>query len=130
MATEEGDIPHRWDVNTELLRVGELVGVLVRSGSCAELKTEAAARRLDRMEREKDGTDDAEHEADLHEALEDQSKVVKLIVNKWFIDKGFGFGKTTTGDIDGISDVQRELTIHRLLCHCTAAAPTWEKLSM
>ena len=47
-----------------------------------------AARRLDRMEREKDDADDAEREADLQEALTDQSKVVKLIVDKRFVDKG------------------------------------------
>ena len=60
---------------------------------------DVAARRLDRMEHEKDEIDDAEHEADLEEALADQSKVVKLIVDKWFVDKGFGFGKTKMGEI-------------------------------
>ena len=28
-----------------------------------------------------------------------QTKVVRLIVDKWFVDKCFGFGKTTTGEI-------------------------------
>ena len=28
-----------------------------------------------------------------------QSKVVKVIVDKWFVDKGFGFGSTPTGKI-------------------------------
>ena len=87
------------DVKTELLQVRELVGVLVRRERHAEVKTEAAVRRLDRMEREKDDADDAEREADLQEALTDQSKVVKLIVDKWFVDKGFGFGRTTTGEV-------------------------------
>ena len=87
------------DVKTELLQVRELVGVLVRRERHAEVKTEVAARRLDRMEREKDDADDAEREADLQEALTDQSKVVKLIVDKWFVDKGFGFGRTTTGEV-------------------------------
>ena len=87
------------DVKTELLQVRELVGVLVRREKHAEVKMEVAARRLDRMEREKDDADDAEREADLQEALTDQSKVVKLIVDKWFVDKGFGFGRTTTGEV-------------------------------
>ena len=87
------------DVKAELLQVRELVGVLVRRERHAEVKTEVAARRLDRMEREKDDADDAEREADLQEALTDQSKVVKLIVDKWFVDKGFGSGRTTTGEV-------------------------------
>ena len=53
------------DVKSELLQVRELVGVLVRRERCAEVKTEVAARRLDRMEREKDDADDAEREANL-----------------------------------------------------------------
>ena len=49
------------------------------------------------MEREKDEVDDAEHEADLQEALTNQAKVARLVVDKWFVDKGYGFGKTTAG---------------------------------
>ena len=87
------------DVKSELLQVRELVGVLVRRERCAEVKTEVAARRLERMEREKDDADDADHEAELQEDLENQAKAVKLVVDKWFVDKGFGFGKTTMGEI-------------------------------
>ena len=87
------------DVKSELLQVRELVGVLVRRERHAEVKTEVAARRLERMEREKDDVDDAEHEADLDEALENQAKAVRLVVDKWFVDRGFGFGKTATGEI-------------------------------
>ena len=87
------------DVKSELLHVRELVGVLVRRERCAETKAEIASRKLDRMEREKDDADDAEHEADLQEALENQTKVVRLVVDKWFVDRGFGFGKTSTGEI-------------------------------
>ena len=75
------------DVRSDLLQVRELVGVLVRRERCAEVKTEVAARRLERMEREKDDADDAEHEADLQEALENQTKVVRLVVDKWFVDQ-------------------------------------------
>ena len=51
------------------------------------------------MERAKDEVDDAEHEANLQEALTNQTKVVKLVVDKWFVDKGCGFGKASTGEI-------------------------------
>ena len=87
------------DVKSELQHVRELVGVLVRRERCAEVKTEVAARRLERMEREKDDADDAEHEVDLEEALADQTKAVRLVVDKWFVDRGFGFGKTSTGEV-------------------------------
>ena len=61
------------DVKNELMHVRELVGVLVRRERSAEHKAEAATRRLDRMEREQTEADDAEHEANLQEALANQS---------------------------------------------------------
>ena len=69
-------------VQNELLQVRELVGVLVRRERCAETKAEIASRRLDRMEQERDQESEAECEATLEEALTDQSKVVKVIVDK------------------------------------------------
>ena len=87
------------DVKNELMHVRELVGVLVRRERRDETKTEIAARRLDRMEREQHEADDAEHEANLQEALSNQSKTVKVLVDKWFVDKGYGFGKPPTGEI-------------------------------
>ena len=48
------------------------------------------------MEREQTEADDGEHEA---EALANQSKAVKVVVDKWFVDKGYGFGKAPTGEI-------------------------------
>ena len=87
------------DVKNDLAHVREMFGVLVRRERCAETKAEIAARRLDRMEREKDEADDAEHEANLQEALANQSKAVKVLVDKWFVDKGYGFGKAPTGEI-------------------------------
>ena len=87
------------DVKNELMHVRELVGVLVRRERSAENKAEVAARRLDRMEREQHEADDAEHEANLQEALANQSKAVKVLVDKWFVDKGYGFGKAPTGEI-------------------------------
>ena len=79
-----------------------MLGVLVRRERSAENKAEVAARRLDRMEREPTEADDAEHEANLQEALANQSKAVKVVVDKWFVDKGYGFGKAPTGEIDFI----------------------------
>ena len=87
------------DVKNELMHVRELVGVLVRRERFAENKAEVAARRLDRMEREQTEADDAEHEANLQEALANQSKAVKVVVDKWFVDKGYGFGKAPKGEI-------------------------------
>ena len=87
------------DVKNELTQVRELVGVLVRRERSAETKTEIAARRLERMEREQHEVADAEHEANLQEALTNQSRAVKVLVDKWFVDKGYGFGKTPTGEI-------------------------------
>ena len=87
------------DVKNDPVHVRELLGVLVRRERYAETKTEIAARRLDRMEREQDEADDAEHEANLQEALSSQSKAVKVLVDNWFVDKGYGFGKAPTGEI-------------------------------
>ena len=87
------------DVKNDLAHVREMLGVLVRRERSAETKAEIAARRLDRMEREQHEADDAEHEANLQEALANQSKAVKVLVDKWFVDKGYGFGKAPTGEI-------------------------------
>ena len=86
------------DVKSELLHVRELIGVLVRKERCSETKAEIAARKLDRLEREQDEQDDKESETNLEEALSDKTKVVKLVIDKWFVDKGFGFGKVSTGE--------------------------------
>ena len=97
------------DVKNVLAHVRELLGVLVRRERCAETKAEIAARRLDRMEREQHEADDAEHEANLQEALTNQSKAAKVLVDTWFVDKGYGFGKAPTGEVVFIhaSTVQR-----------------------
>ena len=72
------------DVKNDLAHVRELLGVLVRRERCTETKTEIA---------------DAEHEAKLQEALANQSKAVKVVVDKWLVDKGYGFGKAPKGEI-------------------------------
>ena len=43
--------------------------------------------------------EDEEHEASLPDALMDRTKVVKLVVGKWFVGKGFGFGKVPAGEV-------------------------------
>ena len=87
------------DLKNDLAHVREMLGVLVRRERSAENKAEVAARRLDRMEREQTEADDVEHEAILQEALTNQSKAVKVVVDKWFVDNGYGFGKAPKGDI-------------------------------
>ena len=87
------------DLKSDLVHIRELLGVLVRKERSAEAKAEIAARRLNRMERERDQESEAECEATLEEALADHSKVAKVIVDKRFVDKGFGFGKTPTGQV-------------------------------
>ena len=87
------------DLKSDLVHIRELLGVLVRKERSAETKAEIAARKLDKMERERDQESEAECEVTLEEALTNQSKVVKVIIDKWFVDKGFGFGKTPTGQV-------------------------------
>ena len=58
-----------------------------------------AIRRLERLERENLQLEDEVLESSLPEALADKTKVVKLLVDKWFVDKGFGFGKVPSGEV-------------------------------
>ena len=64
-----------------------------------DAKTDVAVRRLERLEREQDEQDDHDREASMTEALTDKTKVVKLVVDKWFVERGFDFGKVSTGEI-------------------------------
>ena len=72
---------------------------LVRRARKIDEKTEVAVQKFQRLEKERDEQDDKEREASLKEALADQTHVVKLVVDKWFVDKGFGFGKVLSGKI-------------------------------
>ena len=60
---------------------------------------DVAIRRLERLERENLQLEDEVLESSLPEALADKTKVVKLLVDKWFVDKGFGFGKVPSGEV-------------------------------
>ena len=70
-----------------------MVEFLVRRERKLDVKADVAIRRLERLERENLQLEDEVLESSLPEALADKTKVVKLIVDKWFVDKGFGFGK-------------------------------------
>ena len=83
----------------ELTEIRQMVEFLVRCERKLDVKTDVAVRRLERLEREQDEQDDHDREANLEEALVDKTKVVKLVVDKWFVDRGFGFGKVPTGEI-------------------------------
>ena len=57
-----------------------------------------AAKKLQRLEKELEEEDDKDSETTLIESLADKTKVVMLVVDKWFVDKGFGFGKVPVND--------------------------------
>ena len=71
-----------------------MVEFLVRRERWLDVKADVAVRRLDRLETENSQLEDE----GLPDALADKTKVVKLVVNKWFVDNGFGFGKVPTGE--------------------------------
>ena len=82
----------------ELNEMKQMLQFLVRRERKVDMKTEVAAKKLQRLEREREEEDDKERESSLKESLADRTKVVKLVVDKWFVDKGFGFGKVPTGE--------------------------------
>ena len=83
----------------ELREIRRMVEFLVHRERKLDVRTDVAARRLERLERESSQLEDEEREASLEEALADHAKVVKLTVDKWFVDKGFGFGRAPTGEV-------------------------------
>ena len=86
-------------VKEELKEIKKMLEFLMRRERKIDVKTDVAVKRLERLEKENDQLQDEEHEASLTDALVDKTKVVKLVVDKWFVDKGFGFGKVSTGEI-------------------------------
>ena len=83
----------------ELREIRRTVEFLVQRERKLDVKTDVAARRLERLEKESSQLEGEEREASLEEALADHTKVVKLTVDKWFVDKGFGFGKALSGEV-------------------------------
>ena len=86
-----------WD--KELREIRRMIEFLVNWERKLDIKTDVAARRLEMLEIENSQFEDEERETSLEGALTDRTKVVKLTVDKWFVDKGFGFGKAPTGEV-------------------------------
>ena len=87
------------DWTQDLREIHRMVDFLVRRERKLDMKADVAVRRLARLEQEHSQLKDEEREASLPDALADRTKVVKLVVDKWFIDKGFNFGKVPTGEV-------------------------------
>ena len=87
------------DWTQDLREIRRMVEFLVRRERKLDVKADVAVRRLARLEKEHSQLEDEEREASLPDALADRTKVVKLVVDKWFVDKGFGFGKVPTGEV-------------------------------
>ena len=83
----------------ELREIRRIVEFLVRRVRELDAKTDVAIRRLERLEKENFQLEDEALEASLPDALADKTKVVKLVVDKCFVDKGFGFGKAPSGEV-------------------------------
>ena len=77
----------------DLREIRRVVEFLVRRERKLELKADVAVRRLELLEKENPQLEDEALEASLPEVDADKTKVVKLQVDKWFVDKGYGFGK-------------------------------------
>ena len=65
-----------------------MVELFVRRERKLDVKT-VTVRRLEWLEKENDEEEDEEREASLTQALSDKTKVAELVVDKWFVDKGF-----------------------------------------
>ena len=76
-----------------------MVEFLVRRERKLDVKADVSIRRLERLDREKVQLEDEVLESNLPEALADKTKVVELLVDKWFVDKCFGFGKVPSGEV-------------------------------
>ena len=87
------------DWTQDLREIRSMVEFLVRRERKLDVKADVAVRRLVRLEKEHSQQEDEECEASLPDALADRTKVVKLVVDKWFVDKGFGFGRVPTGEV-------------------------------
>ena len=76
-----------------------MVEFFVRRENKLDVKTNEAVRRLDRPGKRNSQLEDEEREASLEEALADNAKVVKLTVDRWFVDWGFGLWQLQTGEV-------------------------------
>ena len=62
------------DLKIDLVHIRELLGILVRKERSAEAKAEIAARRLNKMEQERDEESEAECEVTMEEAAREQGQ--------------------------------------------------------
>ena len=69
-------------VAREVQDVQKMVEFLVSHERHVEMKTAVAARRPERTERAKDEEEEPENEANLEHAMEELSKVVKMVVDR------------------------------------------------
>ena len=83
----------------DLREIRRMVEFLVRRERKLDVKADVAERRLARVEKKHSQVEEEEREASLSDALADRTKVVKLVVDKLFVDKGFGFGRVPTGEV-------------------------------
>ena len=81
------------DRTQDLREIRRMVEFLVRRERKLDVKADVAVRGLARLEKEHSQLEDEEREASLPDALADRTRVVKLVVDKWFVDRGFGFGR-------------------------------------
>ena len=86
------------DWTQDLQKIRRMVKFLVRWERKLDVKAEVAVRRFARLEKEHYQQEE-KCEASLPVALANRTKNVKLVVDKWFIDKGFGFGGIPTGEV-------------------------------
>ena len=87
------------DWTQDLREIRRMVEFLVHREGKLDVKADVPVRRFARLEKEHSQQEDEECEASLPDALADRTKVVKLVVDKWFVDKGFGFGRVPTGEV-------------------------------
>ena len=83
----------------DLREIRRMVEFPVRRERKLDVETDVAIRRLERLEKENLQLEDEALEASLPEALADKTQVVKLLVDKWFVDTGFGCGKIPSGEV-------------------------------
>ena len=77
----------------QLREIRQMVEFLVRRERKLYEKADVAIRTLQRLEEENHQPEDEAFDTSFPEAFADKTKVVKLLVDKWVVDKGFGFGK-------------------------------------
>ena len=79
----------------KLHEIRRMVEFLLHRERKLDVKTDVAVKRV---EKENSQLHDEERATSLTEALADRTKIVKLVVDKWFVDKGHGFGRASSSE--------------------------------